>query len=1125
MARISELPELTALDGADEIVVTDSGTSDLTTRASVDTLVTYLEANLDLGTTIDGINDVPGLQTALTALEDGKANVDHTHIIDQVLGLRDELDTKYDSSTAGILGATVIIGSNSININDVVNERVADITGVSPTDARIPGNVTIGNRLVFTSTNGQIGEETPQQFKADLLLNNVDNTADVDKPISSATQSALDLKLGIDAFTEGQAAQDALIAVNTAKTSISDDQSAAIVANTAKTSYPSSASTKLAGIEAGADVTDTANVWSSLGISTEGRTGYVLSERGVFVELPDSAGNVTQLVSSITTQQTGLTSGGGVSVFTITGVAGTVVNLSITSSNPANWITDSSIDNAQVTLDSEGSSTVSITVPSFSSMTGSRSFQVQAQVEGDFQTPVTSEVVTQYSATAQLLGVSLNVINFGNAGVTETITVTGLSSINYNLSLVEVTPAGWITSGALSGTNGTLDGNGTDSTYTITIPTAQDDTVNRSFKIRASVVGDAGSFVDSSAITQVHTQSTSAGNLTADVGAIYATPNIDFSVNITQGDGPFEIVLNNHPTDKTINPLSTETSDDIGQVNFRYVVPSTTPDGDTVFYVHINDADGDIVVDMETISILNLPPSGSMSQTMGATSPAFFSDVELTASFSDPEGDNVTYQWQRMVQQRRTVQDLSGAYDLSSDEQTVLLESGAGASNAGNPVLLISGTQVRWGMQPAPDTTTATTKSTLATSTNTGWGQAGEVVVLRDANPQDAGGSSNDRLFWGASAAGVGGGVIAFWNTGEDHRYIPPFLTLSDNSSGSSSNYGGDDIFQHTTLTTEEITALKAIATNETTSGTSNYYTIPEANWETWEGTQTVPYDNDVPSIMLVYADGADHETDLPVAIYETTGAGTHSAWSGSRSNPSVNPTYAIEDFLSMVSVSAEGSFGWRSIPASNVEIIPNGTVSTSQMWEDIEGETESTIEWEWGDVYDQSIPTTDIVYSASLAAGAEGLPSSAMDGRNNFVSETDFGNSFVVFIPETTSSPITAAWSGDKNLSIDTPDVAIDPQSISFFVLGSNFAAFMPLSETETQRLIGLTDISTNTSSTGATSTNTWSSIPNDQVKTYIDGRGEYANIGEPIGEYRCIVMATSGDTTTITSNEVELT
>ena len=294
MARISELPELTALDGADEIVVTDSSTSDLTTRSSVDTLVTYLEANLDLGTTIDGINDVPGLQTALTALEDGKANVDHTHIISQVLGLRDELDTKYDSSTAGILGNTVIIGSNSININDVVNEAVADITGVSPTDSRIPGNVTIGNRLVFTSTNGQIGEETPQQFKADLLLNNVDNTADVDKPISSATQSALDLKVGIDAFTEGQAAQDALIAVNTAKNGITDAQAAAIVANTAKITYPSSDSTKLAGIEAGADVTDTANVWTSLGISTTGSTGSILTERGVFVNASEIPTNITK---------------------------------------------------------------------------------------------------------------------------------------------------------------------------------------------------------------------------------------------------------------------------------------------------------------------------------------------------------------------------------------------------------------------------------------------------------------------------------------------------------------------------------------------------------------------------------------------------------------------------------------------------------------------------------------------------------------------------------------------------------------------------------------------------------------------------------------------------------------
>ena len=60
----------------------------------------------------------------------------------------------------------------------------------------------------------------------------------------------------------------------------------------------------------------------------------------------------------------------------------------------------------------------------------------------------------------------LSVINFGNAGVTEAITVTGIQNVNYDLSLVEVTPAGWITSGALSGTTGALDGNGIDSTLT-----------------------------------------------------------------------------------------------------------------------------------------------------------------------------------------------------------------------------------------------------------------------------------------------------------------------------------------------------------------------------------------------------------------------------------------------------------------------------------------------------------------------------------------------------------------------------------------------------------------------------------------------------------------------------------
>ena len=58
--------------------------------------------------------------------------------------------------------------------------------------------------------------------------------------------------------------------------------------NTAKVSFNAAASTKLAGIETGADVTDTTNVWSSLGISSSGSTGQFLTQRGVFVSTPEA---------------------------------------------------------------------------------------------------------------------------------------------------------------------------------------------------------------------------------------------------------------------------------------------------------------------------------------------------------------------------------------------------------------------------------------------------------------------------------------------------------------------------------------------------------------------------------------------------------------------------------------------------------------------------------------------------------------------------------------------------------------------------------------------------------------------------------------------------------------------
>ena len=284
--KLSELVAAGQLDANDLLLITDTATG-TSQRITGQQVLDYVEGNIDIPT---GISDISGLQAAL----DDKANVTHTHIINDVTGLQTALDSKYDSSTAGITGNTIIIGGNAINVVDVVDDRVADITGVSPTDGRIPTSVTPNNFLQFTSSDGSIGEVTEQQLKADLLINNVDNTTDLDKPISSAVQDALDDKVSNTFFSDDKDAQDALIAVNTAKNGVTDEQSAAITANTAKRSYPQADEDKLSGVESGADVTDTANVWPALGISTAGSTGRVLTERGIFVNASEVPTNITK---------------------------------------------------------------------------------------------------------------------------------------------------------------------------------------------------------------------------------------------------------------------------------------------------------------------------------------------------------------------------------------------------------------------------------------------------------------------------------------------------------------------------------------------------------------------------------------------------------------------------------------------------------------------------------------------------------------------------------------------------------------------------------------------------------------------------------------------------------------
>lgn len=90
-------------------------------------------------------------------------------------------------------------GGDIENLNDL-----ADVAITAPTSGQVLAydgdkwiNTTGGGTAGVSSFNGRTGIVTPQAgdyTKSDVGLGNVDNTSDLNKPISTATQNALNLK-------------------------------------------------------------------------------------------------------------------------------------------------------------------------------------------------------------------------------------------------------------------------------------------------------------------------------------------------------------------------------------------------------------------------------------------------------------------------------------------------------------------------------------------------------------------------------------------------------------------------------------------------------------------------------------------------------------------------------------------------------------------------------------------------------------------------------------------------------------------------------------------------------------------------------------------------------------------
>jgi hypothetical protein len=128
-------------------------------------------------------------------------NVDNTSDVNKPISILTQaaLDTKENTankSATTTLGTSDILFPTQNAVKTYVDAAVAGvtITDGSITDAKII-SVSAGKLTgVVAIANGGTGASTIAAAKTNLALNNVDNTSDLNKPISILTQAALDLK-------------------------------------------------------------------------------------------------------------------------------------------------------------------------------------------------------------------------------------------------------------------------------------------------------------------------------------------------------------------------------------------------------------------------------------------------------------------------------------------------------------------------------------------------------------------------------------------------------------------------------------------------------------------------------------------------------------------------------------------------------------------------------------------------------------------------------------------------------------------------------------------------------------------------------------------------------------------
>lgn len=235
LADLTDVDEAAATDG--QVLTFDSGIAKWAPATTDTTALTTRVTALEARPVIDSPDDI-GAQPAgsyattgaLTAGLASKADTAHTHAVADVTSLQAVLDGKQatgDYATNTALTAGLATKANASHTHTVANvtglqtvldnkaalahtHAVADTTGLQTAlDAKQPLDADLTAIAALAPADGSVlarvagawSSRTGSQLKTDLVLTkgdvglgSVDNTSDAAKPVSTATQSALDAK-------------------------------------------------------------------------------------------------------------------------------------------------------------------------------------------------------------------------------------------------------------------------------------------------------------------------------------------------------------------------------------------------------------------------------------------------------------------------------------------------------------------------------------------------------------------------------------------------------------------------------------------------------------------------------------------------------------------------------------------------------------------------------------------------------------------------------------------------------------------------------------------------------------------------------------------------------------------